>query len=65
MSKYYVVTEEGVEGTGCNTPLEALVEYLEFSDVTEERLEEVLNGKSEINYVQKFSQAELERMPEV
>ena len=67
MSKklWYVVTEEGIEGSGQDTPLSALVEYLELSEVTEERIDEVVSGKSEINYVEQYSQEELAAMPEV
>jgi hypothetical protein len=66
MSKplYFVNTEEGIEGTGCATPLEALVEYLELSEITEKRINEVLAGKSEIDSVGAYSQAELDAMPE-
>lgn len=62
--KYYVLTEEGVEGSGWDTPLGALVEYIGFSLVTVERLDEIVAGKSEINGVQAFSRAELDAMPE-
>ena len=67
MSKklWYVITEEGIEGSGQDTPLSALVEYLEFSEVTKERIDEVVSGKSEINYVEQYSQEELAAMPEV
>jgi hypothetical protein len=64
MSKlYYVNTESGVEGTGQKTPLEALIEYLEFSDITEDEINEILSGKSEINSVTAYSQAELDALP--
>lgn len=65
MSKlYFVNTEYGVEGSGQKTPLEALTEYLQCNDVTEERINQVLSGKSEINGVTAYSQAELDAMPE-
>lgn len=67
MSKklWYVVTEEGIEGSGQDNPLAALVEYLELSEVTGDRIDEVVSGHSEINYVQQYSRAELDAMPEV
>lgn len=67
MSKklWYVVTEECIEGSGQDTPLSALVEYLELSEVTKERIDEVVSGKSEINCVEQYSQEELAAMPEV
>jgi thymidylate kinase len=65
MSKlYFVNTEEGVEGSGQKTPLEALVEYLEFDEVTEKRINEILSGKSEIDSVSAYTKAELNAMPE-
>lgn len=63
---WYVVTEEGIEGQGDKTALEALVSYLELNfPVTEDRINEVVSGKSEINYVEAFSKKELDAMPEV
>lgn len=63
-AKYYVITEEGVEGSGQDTPLKALVEYIEFSDIDVARIDEIVQGRSEINGVQAFTKAELDALPE-
>lgn len=67
MSKkqWFVVTEEGIEGSGQDNPLAALVEYIELSEVTEERVDEIVSGHSEINYVKQYSREELDAMPEI
>lgn len=67
MSKklYYVQTEECIEGTGHESPLDALVEYINFSEVTEDRINEILEGRSEINYVVQYTKEELAAMQEV
>lgn len=62
---WYVQTEEGIEGQGQPTPLEALVEYIELSEVTGERIDEIVSGKSEIEGVAQYSREELDAMPEV
>jgi hypothetical protein len=62
---WYVVTEEGIEGSGQENPLAALVEYIELSEVTEERIDEIISGDSEINHVQAYSREELDTLPEV
>lgn len=66
MSKrlWYVDTEEGIVGTGCETPLEALVEYIELSEVTEEYIDQIIAGKSEINHVVAYTREEHDALPE-
>ncbi len=63
--KWYVVTEEGVEGSGYESPLDALIEYIELSDVNGDRINKILEGRSEINYVAQYSKKQLNEMPEV
>ena len=67
MSKklWYVETEEGIEGSGQKTPLEALVEYIELSEVTGDRIDEIVSGHSEINGVYQLGREELDALPEV
>jgi len=55
---YFVLTEEGMEGSGKHTAQEALVEYIELNDNSDEWIDDLLEGKTEINSIVKMTREE-------
>ena len=55
---YFVLTEEGVEGTGCKSAREALIEYINLSPATDEWIDKLLEGRTEVDSIIKMSRAE-------
>lgn len=57
-SIYFVLTEEGMEGAGCHSAREALIEYMELSPATDEWIDDLLEGGTEINSIVKMTREE-------
>lgn len=55
---YFVLTEEGMEGSGKHTAQEALIEYIELENNDDQWIDDLLDGGTEINGIVKMTREE-------
>ena len=55
---YFVLTEEGMEGTGRKTAREALIEYIDLAPADDDWIDDLIDGKTEINSIVKMTRQE-------